>query len=124
MAAIAGDLPVVALFRGDVAEARSGARDIDDDAGQFGSSKIADGFRHEADAWAGRGGHGSLARRGRAIDHVDGGDFTFSLQELPAATREVPRRGFQNLSGGRNRVAIERAAPGQQRPFHHRFVSL
>ena len=75
---------VVALFGGDVAEARTSAHHVDDDAGQFGARKIGDAFLHQADSGTGGGGHDARSSRSRAVHHVDGGDFAFRLQKRAA----------------------------------------
>ena len=54
-------LVIIALFRCDIAEAGSAARDVGDDAGQLGARHVADAFLHQADAGAARGRHAANA---------------------------------------------------------------
>jgi hypothetical protein len=75
---------VVALLGRDVAQARTAAHDVDDDARQFRARQIGNAFLHQAQPGAGRSGHHALARRGRAVHHVDGSRLALGLHERAA----------------------------------------
>ena len=81
-------LIVIALLRADVAQARAGAHDVDDDRRQLGAGQVGDAFLHQADARSGGGGHGQLAGAGRAVDHVDGAGLALRLEILLAQLGE------------------------------------
>ena len=115
---------IVALLRGDVAEARAAAHYIDDHAWKFGACNIGDAFLHQAQTWAGGGGHDARAGRSRAVDHVDGGDFAFRLQECSADLRDIKSGGLGDLAGGCDGISVEGTASGENRAFHDRNVAL
>src|SRR5213078_386495 len=93
MAAALDDLVVVALLGGDVAESGAGPHDVGDDAGELGAGEVAEAFLHEGDAGAGGGGHGPDAGGGASVDHIDGGDLAFGLDEDAAGEGEVQGGG-------------------------------
>ena len=61
---------------------------------------------------------------GAAVEHVDGGDFAFGLQEDAAGLREVEGSGFGDLAGGGDGIAVKGAAARQDRAFHDGFVAF
>jgi len=115
---------VVALFGGDVAQARACAHDVDDDGGQAGSGEVGYTLLHEAQAWAGSGGHGSGAACGGAVDHVDGGNFVFSLHGQGTGLWEEADGGLDEVAGGRDGIAEEGPASGGQGAADGGIVAL
>ena len=124
VAAALDHLVIVALLGGDVAEARSAARDVGDDAGQLGASHVADTFLHEADAGAAGGGHAADTRRRCAVEHVHGGDFALGLQKDAARLRHIERSGFGDLTGRGDGISVEGAAPGENGALDDGLVAL
>src|SRR5678815_3140525 len=64
------------------------------------------------------------AGSGAAVEHVDGGHFGFGLDEDSAGAREVEGGGFGDFAGGRDGVAIEGPASGQNGGFDDGFVAF
>ena len=124
VAAAFDDLVVVALLGGDVAEAGTGAHDVGDDAGEFRAGQVAEAFLHQADAGTAGGGHAAHAGRGAAVQHIDGGDFAFGLDEDSAGAREVEGGGLGDLAGRGDRVAVEGAASGQDGGLDDGFIAF
>jgi hypothetical protein len=124
VAAAFDDLDVIGLFRCDVAESGTAAHDVGDDAGKFRAGEIADAFLHEGDAGSAGCAHGADARGGGAVDHVDGGDFAFRLEEGAADERHVFRGRLGDLAGGGDRIAVVGPASGEDGGFDDGFVAF
>jgi len=117
-------LPVVALLRGDVAEPRPAALDIDVDQRELGAGAVGEPFLLQADPRAGGGGHATHAGGGGAVDHVDGPDLAFRLQEDAAGLGHPAGGGLGDLAGGRDRIAVVGAASREDRALYDGFVPL
>ena len=115
---------IVALFRPDVAEARSAAHYIDDHAGQFGAGEVGNAFLHEAEARPGGSTHDADPSRRCPIHHVDGGNFAFRLQERPADLRQIQRRSLDDFAGRCDRIPVVRPAPGKDCSLNHSDIAF
>ena len=115
---------VIGLRRLDAAEARAAALDVDDQRGQIRARQIRDALALERDAGAGRGGHGELAGGRDAVDHVDGRDLTFRLEEHAADLRHALGHIGRDLRLRGNGVAEVMAAAAADGGFCDGLVAL
>ena len=115
---------VVRLRRLDAAEAGPAALHIDNDRGQIRARQIRNALALERDAGAGGRGHRPLARRGHAVDHVDGRDLALGLQKCPADLRHFLRHIGRDLGLRRDGIAQIVAAPGEDRGLRNGLVAL
>ena len=125
VAAAAGGLIVVALRGLDGTETGAAANHVHDDAGQFCADDIADAFLLQGDSRTGGGGHDPRAGTGRAVDHIDRGDFALRLQETAALNlRQTLGHIFRDLVLGGDGVTEEEAASGLDSGLGNGFVPL
>ena len=106
------------------AEARAAALDVDDQRGQIRARQIRDALALERDTGAGGRGHRPLARRGHAVNHVDGRDLALGLQKRPADLRHFLRHIGRDLGLRRDGIAQIVAAPGEDRGLRDGLVAL
>ena len=119
-----GELVVVALAGLDVAEARPAPHHIYNDDGHFGGGNVAEPLLHEADAGTAGAGHHPRPRGGRAINHVDGGDFAFGLEEDTAEFDHSAGHVFQQFGLGGDGVAKIRLTARPHGRFGQGHVSF
>ena len=79
-----GSLEVVGLRGLDAAQTGAAALDVDYEGRHVRTGDIAQTFGLQRDSGTGGGGHNTHAGSGSAVDHVDGCDFTFRLEEHTA----------------------------------------
>ena len=87
-------------------------------AGKLAGGQIRDAFLFQADAGAGRRGHGPDSRYAGAVDHIDGGNLAFRLDE--SAARPAAQIGchiFGQFILGRNGIAEITLAAGPDGRF-------
>ena len=119
-----GCLPVVLLRTGDRADAGAAAHDRADDNRKMIAGRLGDALRLQRDAAGGRGGHRTRAAKGGAVDHIDGGDFGFALQEDAANLRHSSGEILGNFILGSDRVTGKEAASASDGSFSNRFAAL
>ena len=125
VSAAAGRLIVVALGRLDRTQSGAAAHHVYDNAGQFRAHNIADAFLLQGDSRAGGRGHNPRSGAGRAVDHIDGGNFALRLQETAALNLRQPLgHVFRDLVLRGNGIAEEEAASCLDRGFGDGFISL
>ncbi|MPN30668.1 hypothetical protein SDC9_178139 [bioreactor metagenome] len=117
-------LVVVRLFRPDVAESGTAARDVHHQRRKFAARKVADSLLFEADSQPRTGGHAAPAVGGGSHDHVDGGDFALRLEEGSSELRETARRGVGDFAGRSDRIAEETFTARQQRAVDDGLVAF
>ena len=110
VAAALGGLEVVALGGLDIAEAGAAAHHVDDNAGDLRGSAGGNAFLLQGDSGGGRGGHGSGAGAARAVDHVDGRQLRFGLQEAAAYLGHPAGHVLGNIVLRGDGIAEEKAA--------------
>src|SRR5512136_151645 len=116
MAAAAGGLEVVGLGGADAAQPRTAAAHVDDDRRKLVRSEVRDSLLLQADARAGGGSHGSDAGQAGSVNHVDGGEFAFGLDErAPFLPTQILRHVLGELilrGNGVAEVALATSADG------------
>ena len=117
-------LPIVGLRWLDAAEARAPSLHVDDDARQIRAGHVRDALAFKRDSGARRGRHRASAGGRGAVHHVDCRDFAFSLQIRPADLRHTLGHVGRKLGLRRDGITEEETAPGAQRAFRKRLVSL
>ena len=117
-------LPIVGLGRLDAAEARTPSLHVDDDAWQIRAGHVRDALAFKRDSGARRGRHRASTGGRGAVHHVDCRDFAFSLQIRPADLRHTLGHVGRKLGLRRDGITEEETAPGAQRAFRKRLVSL
>ena len=115
---------VVGLRWLNAAEAGPAALHIDNDCGQICARQVRNALALERDTGAGGRGHRPLARRGHAVNHVDGRDLALGLQKRPADLRHFLRHIGRDLGLRRDGIAQIVAAPGEDRGLRDGLVAL
>ena len=124
VSAAAGGLEVVGLRRLDGAKAGAAAHHVDHNKRELRAHRVGDALLLERDSRAGGRGHHARARAGRAVDHVDGADLGLGLQEAAAHLGHALGHVFGDLVLGRDGIAEEEAASGEDGGFRNGLVAL
>ena len=124
MPAAARSLEVIRLRGLNAAKAGTAALDIDHNRGKIRPCQIGKSLAFERNSRAGGRRHHALARGCQAIDHVDGGHFTFGLQECAADFGHALCHVSGNFGLRRDRIAEVVAAARQNCSFRNGLIAL
>ena len=124
VAAATGGLVVVTLSGLDGAQAGTAAHAVDDDSRDFRACQICNALLLQADAGRGGGGHGPHAGAGSAVNHVDGRNLGFGLDEHTARLGQVHGHVLGDFALGRDGITEEAVAAGADGSLGDGFVTL
>jgi len=104
----------VRLLRGDVAQARAAAHDVDEYPWHLGADHVGDPLQHQAEAGRRGEGHGAQAGAAAAVDVVDRRDLRNGLEEDAMELGQELGHQLRALGGRRDRIAVDVPAAGEQ----------
>ena len=124
MTAALDHLIVVGLFGSDVTETGTATHDVSDHAGQFRACDVGNTFLFEADPQTGGCSHAASAGSSGAVNHVDGCNLTFRLNEGSSQRGEELCGRVCDFAGGCDGIAEICFTTGKERAVNDRFIAL
>ena len=124
MATAVSCLEVIRLRGLNAAKAGAAALDINHQCRHIRTGNIAQTFSLQGNSGAGGGSHDTHTGSGSTVDHIDGCDFTFCLQEHAADLGHLLCHIGGNFCLGGDGVAEVMAAAGTNGGFCNGFVAL